>query len=1035
MLHPFSLPLRRTVRAGLLVVAVVVAANLVSAQEAKRPLRHTDYDSWKSIQSAVLSRNGKYLAYNLMPAEGDGEFVVRNLASSAEQRVARGRSAVASAAPAADDLDDEDQPGPRTVPGAGGRRTGGPGALAGVPHQFTPDSKFVIFPLPPTKAALDKAKAKKKPEEIPATVVAVMDLASGKITARLEHVTGFSVVGDGAGMLIYKREAKPEDKAAPPKEETTPPKEGTTPPAPGRGPQTTPQRATDLVIRNLADDFERTIPEVTEYTVTRDGKTLVYLVVSKKDEANGVYAIRSLPGGEVMSLLSGKGRYTKLIWDEKQSQLVFFSDKEDAAAAKPKFKVYHWDRTATKPLGAGGADAATDLLSLTPAGIREGWSISDRGAVTFSPDGTRLYVSTGPVRESPAPENPAPGTGTTTPPRGRGTRAGAAADGAAVDENKVVVDLWHYKDEYIQPMQKVRANQEQNKTYRAVYFLKDKAFRQLSDETAEVLPAAAGDFALGSDNRKYRHLTGYGPELSDYAIVNVRSGDRKPLLEASHWLPTFAPSGRYLLNFDGKDWNVTAVPDGKKTNLTAKLPIKFVQEEWDQPSEAPAYGNSGWSADGKYALLNDRYDIWKVAVDGSEAKCLTGGLGRKTRTVLHVVRQPRDETETRDPGVDLAKPLLLKAVNESTRDEGFYRLEPGSAEPKLLVMGARSYSLPVKAKNADTYLLTISSFYDFPDYFVTGPDFNEMRRVTNANPQKKDFVWGKAELVHYKNLDGVELSGMLIKPENFDPHKKYPMIVYIYERLSQNVHRFAAPSAGTSINPTYYASNGYLVFMPDIVYTVGAPGQSALKCVLPGIQAVVDKGCVDEKAIGIQGHSWGGYQIAYMVTQTTRFKAAAAGAPVSNMVSAYDGIRWGTGLPRQFQYERTQSRLGANLWQAPQRFIENSPIFMADRVQTPLLMLHNDQDDAVPWYQGIEYFLALRRLGKECYLFNYNGEPHGLRKKANQRDYTMRMQQFFDHHLKGAPAPEWMAKGIPYLQRDKEKEQWKTPAATTGKME
>ncbi len=479
---------------------------------------------------------------------------------------------------------------------------------------------------------------------------------------------------------------------------------------------------------------------------------------------------------------------------------------------------------------------------------------------------------------------------------------------------------------------------------------------------------------------------------------------------------------------------MTSVPDGKKTNLSAKLPAKFVVEEWDQPSEAPPYGNSGWSADGKYVLLNDRYDIWKVAVDGSEAKPLTGGLGRKTRTVLHVVPQPRDEADTREPGIDLSKPLLLKAVNESTRDEGFYRLEPGNAEPKLLVMGARGYGLPIKAKNADTYLLTISTFNDYPDYFVPGPDFREIRRVTDANPQKKDFVWGKAELVRYRNLDGVELSGMLIKPENFDPQKKYPMIVYIYERLSQNLHRFVVPSAGTSINSTYYASNGYLVFMPDIVYTVGSPGQSALKCVLPGIQSVVDKGYVDDKAIGIQGHSWGGYQIAYMVTQTTRFKAAAAGAPVSNMVSAYDGIRWGTGLPRQFQYERTQSRLGASLWQAPQRFVENSPIFMADRVQTPLLMLHNDQDDAVPWYQGIEYFLALRRLGKECYLFNYNGEPHGLRNKANQRDYTMRMQQFFDHHLKGAPAPEWMAKGIPYLQREKEKEQWKTPAAT-GKME
>jgi dipeptidyl aminopeptidase/acylaminoacyl peptidase len=1013
----------RGVRAGLFLIVVAALAQFAPAQDTgKRPLRHSDYDGWKTIQSPVLSRDGKHLAYNLLPADGDGAFIVRSLTSTVEHRVPRGRAAAAT--PGADKAgDEEDQTkgkkglgkGPgvttRAVPGGGSFN---PLALAA--PQFTPDGKAVVFALPPTKAELDKAKQeKKKADEMPGVVLAVLDVASGKITARIERAAAFNVVGDGAGLLIYKRLAKPTEKAAPSKDKEAPSPKGAAPVAAAK------TFGTDLVIRNLGDGTERTVPDVSEYSVTRDGKTLVYAVASKQEETNGVYVIRLLPGGEATALLTGKGRYTKLTWDEQQAQLVFFSDRDDAPlptaagtkVAKPKVKVYHWERQAAAvaegdSAGAKSPGLAVDLLGPTPAGIRAGWVIADRGGLSFSPDGDRLYVSTALERESEKAEPPAP------------------ADNKAVapaDDAKVVVDLWHYKDDYIQPMQKVRARLEQNKTYRAVYFLKDKTFRQLADETAQVVPAAAGDFALSTDNRKYRILTGYGPDLSDYALVNVRTGDRKPLLEASRWAPTFSPNGRFLLSFDGKDWNAVDAADGKRVNLTAKLPVKFLQEEWDQPSEPPSYGFAGWSADGKYLLLNDRYDIWKVALSGSDAKPLTGGMGRKTRTVLRLVPQPPDEPATRDKGINLARSLLFKAVNELTRDEGFYRLEPGAAEPKLLLMGARSYGLPIKAKNADTLLLSISSFYDAPDYFVTGPDFREIRRVTDANPHKKNFVWGKSELVRYKSLDGAELSGMLVKPENFDPHQKYPLIVYIYERLSQNLHRFVAPSAGTSINASYYASNGYLVFMPDIVYTVGAPGQSALKCVLPGIQAVVDKGCVDEKAIGIQGHSWGGYQIAYLVTQTKRFKAAAAGAPVANMVSAYDGIRWGTGLPRQFQYERTQSRLGATLWQAPQRFIENSPIFMADRVETPLLMLHNDQDDAVPWYQGIEYFLALRRLGKECYLFNYNGELHGLRKKANQRDYTMRMQQFFDHHLKGAPKPDWMEKGIPYRPRETDKEQ------------
>jgi dipeptidyl aminopeptidase/acylaminoacyl peptidase len=301
-----------------------------------------------------------------------------------------------------------------------------------------------------------------------------------------------------------------------------------------------------------------------------------------------------------------------------------------------------------------------------------------------------------------------------------------------------------------------------------------------------------------------------------------------------------------------------------------------------------------------------------------------------------------------------------------------------------------------------------------------------LKKVTDANPQQAQLIWGTGELIKYRNADGVELQAALYKPENFDPSKKYPMLVYLYERLSQNVNNFVRPAPGHSINISYYVSNGYLVLTPDVVYTTGHPGQSALKCILPAVQAVVDKGFVNRNAIGIQGHSWGGYQTAYLVTQTNLFRAAEAGAPVVNMISAYDGIRWGTGLPRQFQYEKTQSRIGGSIWESPLQFIENSPIFMVNRITTPLLILHNDADDAVPWYQGIEFFLSLRRLGKEAYLFNYNGEPHHLNRRPNQKDYTVRMQQFFDHLLKDGATPEWMEKGITYNDREKEKEKFIT---------
>jgi dipeptidyl aminopeptidase/acylaminoacyl peptidase len=1049
--------------------AVVAAGTLASAQgpaPVKRPLTHADYDGWRTVQMPTLSRDGRYLAYNLMPSDADGEFVVRNLASGGEHRVPRGKSGLGAGGPGAPgeakaaapmgesaDEDEDQQKGFGKGAGKGfgkgaakglANRPGMP--LAAAAPQFTPDSKAIVFALIPTKAEIDKARQQKEPAAAPpAPSIAIMDLASGKITTKIERASSYAVVGSGAGLLVYRRTVK-SDMSPPATDTKSEPKET------GKGEKGTAKLprtfGTDLVLRNLADGSERVVEEVAEHSITRDGKLLVCVVSSKKEENCGVFAITDLPHGPAIPLISGKGKYSRLIWDEQETQLVFFSDRDDAKAEKPQSKLYHWNRQTMAPSVAQQAGAAkggpraeaeeakarpapaTDLLPMTPTGIRTGWSISERGAVTFSADGSRLYVATAEVRKDDVK------SATTTSGEAPMAKAAPADD-------KAVFELWHYKDELIQPMQKVRGAADGNRTHRAVFFIKDRLFRHLSDKDVDVAPFTAGDWALSTDSKPYKKLTGYGPSLADYALVNVRTGENRPLVQAWQWPPNAAHDGKHMVSYDGKDWNAIATDTGKRVNLTHNLPVKFVNESHDQPSEAPAYGIAGWTTDARHVLLHDRYDIWKVAVDGSGATMLTAGIGRKTRTQLRIIRtdgpgaplaalpgtpppaaipgtppgQPAS-SDTPQRGIDLSKPLLLKAVNEYTRDEGFYRLEPGAAEPRLLVMGARAYGNPIKAKDAETYLLTISTFSDYPDYFVTGPDFREFRRVTDANPKTREFVWGKAELVRYKNTDGVELAGMLIKPENFDAHKKYPMLVYIYERLSQNLHRFVMPNVGTSINPTYYASNGYLVFQPDIAYTVGAPGQSAMKCVLPGIQAVVDRGCVDEQAIGIQGHSWGGYQIAYMVTQTTRFKAAAAGAPVSNMVSAYDGIRWGTGLPRQFQYERTQSRIGATLWQAPQKFIENSPIFMADRVQTPLLMLHNDQDDAVPWYQGIEYYLALRRLGKECYLFNYNGEPHGLKKKANQRDYTMRMQQFFDHHLKGAPMPEWMAKGIPARPRE-----------------
>lgn len=974
-----------------------VSVGLVTAQQARRPLTHDDYDSWKSIQAQQISRDGKYVAYALVPQDGDGQVVVRNVDSGQEWRHGRGA---------------RPEPSPQSTEGAqpepgppAGGRFGGFGG--GNQVAITTDSRYVIFTIYPTKDEVKQArKARKRPDDMPKNALGIMDLTTGKV-ARIDRVKRFQLPEEAAGFVAYSLEAKtperrPEGGAAQGEERrgeggTGSQAGSTTGPQASRRPgQRRKEYGTEMVVRNLADSSERTFNDVLDFTISDDGKSLVYTVSSRQDDSNGIFAFTPGDVGEPKVLLKGKGQYTRLTWDEDGKQLAFTSDHDDAAAKQPKFKLYYWDRV---------SPAASEVVSLSSPGFKQGMVISERSPISFSQTGSRLFFGVQPPSEAEKED-----------------------DAEVPDEEKVSVDLWHWKDDYIQPMQKVRANQDRNRSYRAVYHINEKKLVQLADQTLEnVNPSSDGAWAIGSDDRAYRRLVGVDTNYSDVYLVNANDGSRKPLFKKQQFGVSWSPSGKYALYFDGKDWHSLSVPDGRDVNLTKSLGVSFVREDNDTPSAAGAYGNGGWTKDEKFVLLNDRFDIWQVAGDGSGAKALTDGVGRKEMITFRYVR-----LDPRERGIDQTKPLLLSAENENTHDSGFYRDRIGGGLPEKLIMGAKNYADPTKAKNAERYLFSASRFDEFPDLLVSGTEFKDIKKISNANPQMSQFVWGKSELIRFKNTDGVPLNAMLIKPDNFDPNKKYPMMVYIYEKLSQNVHRFVNPSPGTSINPAYYASNGYVVLMPDIVYTIGYPGQSALKCVLPAIQEVVDKGFINENAIGIQGHSWGGYQIAYMVTQTNRFKAAAPGALVANMTSAYSGIRWGSGLPRQFQYEHTQSRIGGSLWEYPMRYLENSPVFRVDRVQTPILMIHNDADDAVPWYQGIEFYLAMRRLDKEVYMFSYNGEPHGLRKRANQKDYTRRLQQFFDYNLKGAPKPEWMEKGIPFIDREKEKEQYRPARAASA---
>jgi dipeptidyl aminopeptidase/acylaminoacyl peptidase len=826
---------------------------------------------------------------------------------------------------------------------------------------------------------------------MPKNGVGIVDLAKGTTAVLAEHVKSFRVPEETPRVIVYL--------SAP------------SAPAPGNGSSATktadPAKApkntfgTELVVRDLDTGALTKIADVSEYGLSRNGAWLAYGVSSKTPASDGAFA-RAIANGARKTLLAGSGNYKGFVFDNANKEAAFISDRDDFKAAAPQFKLYQW---------SVDASAAVELPVPSTA-----MPVSENGRLEFK--GNRLLFGTAPIR-APDPDETA---------------------------DLIKVDIWNYKDAELQPMQKVRAEEEKKRNYRAAVSLADRHFVQLATpDMPDVRTGTSHDRVLGVSNVPYRQLISWDGNYDDYYLVSIDDGSRRKILEKEHFGATLSPGGKYVLYFSTADnnWYAVSTSDGQKTNLTKGLGVKFQSETDDHPDYPAPYGQAGWTTGDASVLLYDRYDIWEVKADGTGAHMLTAGAGRRQRIVFRNSRteaaptnqEPEEEVgprrQTEQPAISTARPLLLSAVDDRTKASGLYRAAftnqgrgAGAPEvndaPTKLVMLDKAFGAPIKARDADVYTFTLSRFEEFGNLWVSSGAFTDMKKVSDANPQQAQYNWGRSELVDYVNADGKHLQAILTKPENFDPSKKYPMLVYIYEQLTNGLHRYVAPApGGSSINVTRYASNGYIILQPDIVYDIGYPGQSALKCVLPAVQTVVNMGFVDPARVGIQGHSWGGYQIAYMITQTNIFRAVEAGAAVDDMFGGYGGIRWGTGMSRAFQYERTQSRIGVPPWENPAIYMENSPLFWIEKIHTPYLTMANDEDDAVPWQQGIQFFTAMRRLGKEAYMFVYNGEKHGLRQRENQKHWTVHMAEYFDYFFKDAPKPDWMEHGVPYLDKGK----------------
>jgi len=845
------------------------------------------------------------------------------------------------------------------------------------------NSRWVAVEVKPKAVELEK-KSKKKPKQ----GMAILETLTGEVS-HFKKVKQFSF-SDNSMWFAYhhfKEEEKPK------KEEKKQSEEKSETESKTEKDKKKEKIGSILTLLNLGSGEEIQIPYVLSFTFDNSSKYLAYVLADPEGKDNGVYYVElSLEGWARKTIVKReKGCYTSLTWAEKESKLAFLSGEGDEKS----------DKSGAASLWVWDGRTAQTIQAVSSKEAPEGWWLPEKNQLQWSRDGKRVFFGFKPKDGFDTDNN-------------EEQEKEEKEDIALFDIEKILkkreVDVWHWNDPFIIPHQKKMWPQLKEQTYLAVYHLASKRVVPLADEKMPlVYPPENPYFALGLSDVSYRREVTWDGKYGDVYLVNLKNGSRQKVVSRLSSRPSLSPNGRYVVYYEDKHWHLFDGKTKTRRNLTARIKVPFFNEDHDYPRKPPGYGVAGWVEKDKAVLIYDKYDIWEFSTKPGRALNITGKKGRQNHVAFRVIRLDPEERFFSEN-----QQLLLFAYYNLEKHTGFFSCRVGLSGVEKLVEEKKRFRFLAKAKKADVLIYTRESYEEFPDIWVSDLKFSALKKVTDVNPQISKFGWGRAELVEWNSVDGIPLQGVLIKPGNYEPGRRYPVIVYFYRFFSQRLYEFNEIVVNHRPCFPFYSSNGYAIFLPDIRFEVGRPGFSATKCIVPGVQKLIDMGIADPQAVGLHGHSWSGYQTAFVVTQTDIFAAAIAGAPVSNMTSAYSGIRWGSGLARQFQYEKSQSRIGGSLWEYPERYIENSPVFFADRIHTPLLIMFGDEDGAVPWYQGIELYLALRRLGKDSIFLQYRGEPHHLKKYSNKLDYSLKMKQYFDHYLKGIPAAEWIKKGVPF---------------------
>lgn len=741
---------------------------------------------------------------------------------------------------------------------------------------------------------------------------------------------------------------------------------------------------TRLLLQRLTDGREWTLEDVVGYSFDPTSSHLAVAIQTQTGEDNRfeLWPLGDEPNAQILHA-EPMAAYPAMAWAEETANLAFLVGAESEPSEVEGVGLRIWSGTRTRTFEPGAWPAE--------------WRIPAENELVWSRDASRVFFGLRPQEPGESDPNGDEAEEVTFDPY----------DFESILEERGV-DVWHWEDPRIKTHERESWSDREKHLYRAVLHLDtDEIVVLAGRDLPDVDVAPEADVALGHSDVPYLRQLTWGWFYDDWTVVDLRTGDRRPLVQRSSDTVTLSPDGAHAAYFRGGDWYLVDLADGSHRNLTEDIGVPFADEDHDYPFPRPDYGSPGWIRDGGGLLFYDKYDVWRAPVDGSRPQRLTDGRDGNVR--FRVV-----DTDPELAGFEANSVLLLQSHDEDDKREYFHALDLEEGQTERLHGGEMHLEFVVKAEDADRLVYTEESFTRFPDLRICDGELGGRRRVSEVNPQLDEMDLGTAELVSWDSLDGIPLQGVLIKPPDYDPDRRYPVLVYFYRFFSQRLYRFNDPVINHRPSFYVYAGDDYCVFLPDIRFEVGRPGLAATKSLVPGVQMLIDRGIADPDGVALHGHSWSGYQTAQIITHTDLFACAVAGAPVSNMTSAYGGIRWGSGLSRQFQYEMGQSRLGRSLWEGRDLYIENSPLFFADRIDTPLLIQFGDEDGAVPWTQGIELYMAMRRLEKPCVMLQYHGEPHHLKKYANKLDYSLKMKAFIDHYCKGAPAPEWWTEGVPY---------------------